>query len=54
VKRSSLEIFHKKNNEDIPELIEVLGSVATSWSSSQSADILMSSWTKGLLSKVKR
>jgi hypothetical protein len=39
-----------KNNEDI-RLIEVLGSVATS--SSQSADILVSSWTKGLYLKSK-
>lgn len=48
-----LEILTAKNKKDIPELINVLGSVATAWSSSQSSEIFDEFMTQGLLSKVQ-
>jgi len=48
-----LEILNIKNKNDIPELISVLGSVPTAWSSRQSAEIFDEFMSQGLLSKVE-
>jgi hypothetical protein len=47
-----LEILNTKNKEDIPELIQVLGSIPTAWASSQSAEIFEEFMAQGLLSEV--
>ena len=53
LQKRALEILTAKNKKDIPELINVLGSVATAWSSSQSSEIFDEFISQGLLSKVQ-
>lgn len=52
LQKRSLEILSTKDSKDIPELMAVLGSVATSWSSSESAEIFDEFMAQGLLSQV--
>tara|TARA_R110001632_G_scaffold18408_5_gene57063 strand:- start:4887 stop:5618 length:732 start_codon:yes stop_codon:yes gene_type:complete len=48
-----LEILNTRDKNDIPELINVLGSVPTSWSSIQTVEIFDEFMSQGFLSKVE-